>query len=350
MKQRLFLFLGALAIIISAGCKKKIEKQLFQPFYGVWANKNTQLIRTEQFSILFTKQNDAITAILKKVDIAKNTVKYNTKGVFHFSTANKKLIAKAQSLIDSTVVVINENSDDLYKLQTKNCDINRIIQNEELVKIQTLNKNRIEEELDVQNNILRIRLANGDIESLRMIEKISVIAKNALRISEPASYGCSYCLTHWQLGTKVYKVGNRDEINITTPQNSYVIGYGMYGNKPVIHARAAKIKTSERGMLLKQNTRLMYNPIEYTAWMENNIVNVLNKQLAIKETTSQNNSNIAANGVFWEVISCNPASIQLRTAFGKTMQLKRPDTESELFYEHFLFQGNKANDAISYNK
>lgn len=349
MKKHVFLVLGALVIILSSGCMKKIDKQLFQPFYGVWANENCQLIRTERFSILFNKQNDAITATLKKVNISKNTLKYNTKGVFHFNTVSKKIIAKAQSLIDSTVIIINENSNDLCKLETKNCNINRITQNKKLVKIQILNKNTIEEELDVQNNILHVRLANGNVEKLRMVEKISVIPKNAFRVSEPASYGCGYCLSHWQLGTKIYKVGNRDEISITTPQNSYVIGYGMVGDKPVIHARAARICTSDDGMQLKQNTRLMYNPIEYTAWIKDDIFSTLQEELLINNSDYHKNTDFAKYGIFWKVISYNSESIQLRTAFGKTMKLKRPDAEPDLFHEYFLFQ-DKANEVVSHNK
>ena len=108
--------------------------------YGVWANENTEYVRTNLFSILFERNENEISSVLKGMEVKNDTLYYQTISIVRFNCTSEKVdyeIFPSNSTIAIPLLEYNENTQETLvesgklKLQT----LNGI---QELIKIENI--------------------------------------------------------------------------------------------------------------------------------------------------------------------------------------------------------------------
>ena len=73
---------------------------MLDDIYGVWANKDCELIRTSKFSLLFERVGSTISASLKVLNaMDNNRVVFDTRAIAVFDTVTREVTVKAKDLL-----------------------------------------------------------------------------------------------------------------------------------------------------------------------------------------------------------------------------------------------------------
>ncbi|PIE86352.1 MAG: hypothetical protein CSA05_00865, partial [Bacteroidia bacterium] len=215
-----YFFRKTIVVIISIGffasscTSKEIIKDL-KPYYGVWANQNCELVQTAKYTLIFLRQSEKITTILRRnINVADTIYSEFVSGY-----------------------VFDEKSKSYEKIECK--DKQKIILINDLIKLE-------DNQLDLSFNF--------DKQTLEMIEKIEVCLPYDMPLASEGVIG--KCLQNWQLGTIEHKLDLNDLwIEIGTNKHTYI----FISNPNQLYCRAACIRSNEHGSVFAQNIRLMFN-------------------------------------------------------------------------------------------
>ncbi len=192
-----------LLLFIFPGCKQELNKTNLSDYTGVWAGKNSELVQTGKYTLLFNRQGLQIKAILRKVVKRQDTLYSNFVSGYIFDAIDKS-----------------------YKpVEGKNIRQSLLFKNFLKPK---------DEALEVSMDSQRL--------SLEKIEQIKACKPYDMPKAQKGSIG--KCLQHWQLGTTEHKVTSH-HLHITIGTNRHL--YIFQSNENMLYCRAARIRHNEKG-------------------------------------------------------------------------------------------------------
>ena len=241
--------LFSLSIVFLISCSSEQQDGTkWDYFHGVWANKNCELVRTANYSLLFERDGSIISSNLQRVSVKGSMINLNTRVKAMFNNSDSTVTLKAKDLFENNEVVIQHPMPNNLILTDKNCSIKKISG-----KILLLEDGNTVEELDFKNNELRMKLADNRWETLFLIEKIEM--------SEPYDMprnvtedNIGQRVQEWQLGTSYwYPDSVYWKVDIGT--NKHLYTFTM--NNDFLYCRAARIRSNNQGSVFSQNIRLV---------------------------------------------------------------------------------------------
>lgn len=295
MKNIGFLTVLTISALLLFGCNPKNLTTDLSPYHGVWANADCELVQTEKYTLFFERNNGKISAILRQNERNGDTIysKFFAGFIFDMQTKEYEKIAPSK---DNAKIPI----DDYFSLK------------------------------DGQLKVLKAAQA----QSLQLIEKLAVCPPYEMPFANKTNVG--ECLQNWQLGVFEYNLDPENLwIEIGTNKHVYVVSTNSYG----VYCRAACIRHNNHGSLFAQNIRLMINPNEKTAEMNENNLKISAADVEINNSLFK--PDVCAfekDGIYWSFISCTPDEIKLNGC-GEVYTFARQNIDEEQVVEWFAYKG-----------
>ena len=191
--------------------------------YGVWANENCELLRTEEFALLFERIDNRFIAKLFHFKEEENQYKCSSYGEIQF--------------LDTIQILkrIDYRSDSL--LMAKSVGIL------------------------IDDSLLEVFGENG-MQTLKLVERISFTNPYEMTFAEKESIGI--CLQEWMLGTRLEMNEEENVFRFSAGSNNHSYMFDIQEN--FTYCRSARIKSCNKGTLFAQNIRL-YDDGQYKAVM-----------------------------------------------------------------------------------
>lgn len=329
MKKNLLVVL--LVAVIFAGCivKKEEAPAGIDSFYGVWAGRDCELIRTEKFELLFVRSGDTLSATLTSLDSKDNTLGFNVRGVVIFDSIKKQVTYKAKDLWAGEELLIDNDSVGTIVLSRREGTVIRAVN-----RVAVRSGGEIVEEVLPLEGKMKLRTPDGHRYQLELIEKISIVDPYDMRMVTKNEIGL--CLQEWQLGTRLLKSGDEHVTGllINTNKHAYVFSYGG-----MIYCRAARIRSDNNGTVFAQNIRMMAKTGEFTAAMDSDNVAIAKKEIVISDSLFNPSVCIyATEGIYWSLKSFEPNLIILNGCGGEDYRYERLDRSSPDILEWFAYR------------
>jgi len=235
---------------------------------GIWTGNNCELVRTNKFCIIFTKENENVISKCFSFKHKNEHIVCDFIGEIEFSDSS--ILTK--ELIFNTDSIINRNA----------------------IGIET------ESGLDI--NI------NGIIRTLRKIENIEIVEPYEMPYATENSIG--KCLQEWQLGTKFWKNEKKGTIKLTIETNRHSYVFSVLANS--IYCRAARIKSNNNGTLFAQNVRQWHDQNNHTAYFINKNDSISSADLLIDNSLFRPNTCVFDKaGIYWSLTDYSKRKIKL---------------------------------------
>lgn len=280
------------AVIMS--CKHSGNSREMSDYYGVWANKDTELVQTENYTLLFSRNDDEIEVYLSENRIENDTL--------------------YTCLVSG--YVFNTQTTEYYKVEP---GANTKKTYNDFAKI-------TDGEMEISLNQRQIRL--------RKIENIIVCEPYEMPYADENSIG--KCLQNWQLGVSYHSSDDLLNVQIGTNKHSYI-----FSESPaMLYLRGAKLTHNNNGSLFTQNIRLMINNQsgERTVFMKDDNVAFNSLNLVIDDSLFQPDAcTFDKNGIYWSCISFEPSVIKLNGC-GEEYAFTRVDMDDESIVEWFEYE------------
>jgi hypothetical protein len=262
MTNKLLVILFLFCLLISCNDSKKQE-------IGVWANKDCELIKTENFVLFFERTGNQISATFENSE----------------SVGDKKIC----KLIGKTVF-----KDSIVLQKYINFQLDSAIENRSIGEV-------------TSDNMLTINM-NGKVQNLDLIEKIEIV--DSYEMEKVSNENIGLCLQQWRLGTRltVDKNNNSIEFELGTNKHSYlfVIQDG------IIYCRAARIRSNNKGTCFAQNIRLMSDGQESTRYMIDDNKKTSSDELKIDDSKFDPTKCVFdKEAIYWSFIKFNKDTILL---------------------------------------
>lgn len=278
MKTKTAILICACALLGALSCA---ERPAAAPgdCLGVWADADSELLRTERFALLFERRDTLLTATLHRLDpdtALLGRVVFGPRGIVGQQTTEEAVAAGT------------------FDAGTR-----------------------------LPSGELRL-LVDGRERLLRRIERIAPTAPYEMLRAESGRIGS--CLQQWNSGASVGCDGETVQFEAGTNRHSYifVLSPGM------VYCRAARMRYGDRGALFAQNIRMMANPNtgEYTAEMAADNAAVSGAPLHIDEAKFRpDQCTFDADGIYWSFIGFDGETILLNGC-GETYRFDRPETKA----------------------
>jgi len=287
-------------------------------FYGVWANKDCELVITSKYSLLFERANDSILATLKQITVKGDKITFVHCTTAIFDTLNKQAIVKKKNL------------------PKQQCHVEA-----KFDKLIISDNGEIIEELSISENKLKILATHGSRHELELIEKITIIEPYEKPLAERDNIG--RCLQEWELGSKdqKYFFGVAKGAVINTNKHSYIFLFAKLFSWEYIYCRAARIRSNNQGSVFAQNIRLMKDPRSnrFTAWMAHNNLEMATKNIVINDSHFNPQACVYAEQVFyWSLKSFDKDLIVIHGCGGEDYKYERPKIKAKKLLEWFEFK------------
>lgn len=284
-----------IGLFVSSCTSKKIIKDLY-PYYGVWANQNSELVQTEKYTLIFVSQSEKITTILRRNVNVSDTIYSEFVLGYVFDRKNKSY----------------------EKVECNNAQKRIPIGN-----LISLKDNKLELSMSTNKQILDI------------VEKIEVTSPYDMPLASEGTIG--KCLQNWQLGTIEYNLDLNDfRLEIGTNKHLYV----FISNPNMLYCRAARIRSNEHGSVFSQNIRLMFNANTKETTVSMNDDNYITTNLDININSSLFKPDACSfedGGIYWSLISYEPSIIKLNGC-GDIYTYERPLTDDKKRVEWFKYR------------
>jgi hypothetical protein len=293
MKNTRIIVIAGLLSVLLAGCSKTKPGEELSEYTGVWAGKNSELVQTTKYTLLFNRHKMEITAMLRKVAERQGNL--------------------YSDFIEGYVFDVTEKS---YKPVNPE-DIQQSVLFKKLF-------NPTDEGLQVT--------LNSQSRVLKQIEDIFVCAPYEMPVARMGKIG--ECLKYWQLGTTVHKL-SPENLLITIGTNKHL--YIFQSGEDILYCRAARIRHNEKGSVFSQNIRLMFNSShnEQTVYMVGNNLKKAQKEIQINNNLFKPNiCSFEKGGIYWSLKSWQPDTIRLNGC-GEVYTYTRPQMSDEKRVEWF---------------
>ena len=291
----IFLFANLLLLVLPA-CKPQVKNNDLDDYMGVWAGKNSELVQTGKYTLIFNRQGMEIKTILRKV-VEQDGAVYS-------------------KLVDGYVFDAIDKS--YKKIKPVDADRNILLKNL----------------LSLKDEGIEVTMQSEPV-ILEKIEEISVCAPYDMPEATKRQIGG--CLQQWQLGTTEHKM-NKEETHLTIGTNKHL--YIFQSTRDIIYCRAARIRHNENGSVFSQNIRLMFNPkrSEKTVYMFWDNQKMAGSAIQINNNLFKPDAcSFEKGGIYWSLISYQPDTIRLNGC-GETYTYSRPLKTDERRVEWFTYK------------
>ena len=299
--------------------------------FGVWANKNSELVITSKLILLYQRKGLDYLSKIQTYKITDNQFELFTKAVSLFSKSNEKAICK---YFNKTRRKWIESGDKLdLQIPTQNKIFSIINSNNSLF---ILNGNETFLEFDKINNILIYKSDFSKETAFEQIEKIQVCK---FQIGEKATQNTiGKCLTEWKLGASYFENNKNNDFTaqVITNKHSYIFTSTKWKDNKILYCRSARIKSNNEGSVFAQNIRLMKNNKDFTARMVEDNLKVSRKNIIINNRLFDAKKCVFIDGgeeIYWSLKEFSEDEIILNGC-GEEYKFTRPTIES-CGYEYF---------------
>ncbi|OFX18464.1 MAG: hypothetical protein A2033_07530 [Bacteroidetes bacterium GWA2_31_9] len=270
-------------------------KQTKQSEIGVWANKDCELIITNNFVLFFERNGNEISATLQRIEKSgdKLSCKLFSKTIFKDSIVSYKYVnTKMDSLIDKSSI--------------------GVIQNDGQIIINSKTKQQL----------------------LQLIEPLKIVDNYEMFKVEKNNIGL--CLQQWRLGSRLTldSIPNLISFELGTNKHNYafVIQDGF------IYCRAARIRSYNKGTYFAQNIRLMSNSRENARIMEEDNQKLSSDDLKIDDSKFDSTKCIFdKEGIYWSLIKFDSDTIFLNGCGGDIYPVARDEMTSKTITDWIEF-------------
>lgn len=300
-------------------------------FYGVWAGRDCELVRTAEFELLFTRSGDTLSATLAKIDGKDDVLVFDMRGVVIFDSAKKRVSCKAKDLRTGEELLIDNDSTSTIALSRRECTVVRTAN-----RVVVRSGGEIVEEVLPAEGRMRLHTPDGRRYQLELIEKIDIVDPYDMRMVTRNEIGL--CLQEWSLGTRLVKFdfddGHVASLEINTNKHAYIFSYGS-----IFYCRAARIRSDNNGSVFAQNIRMMAKTGEFTAAIDSNNLATAKKEIVMNDSLfTPNVCTFAKEGIYWSLKSFDANLIVLNGCGGEDYRYQRFDKNSPDILEWFAYR------------
>jgi len=287
---------------------EKPESSPWESFQGVWASKDCELVRTAHYSLLFQRNGNILSSTLKKIKVEKNRIQVNTLAKAVFNNADQTAALKAKDLFEGNNIIIQHPPSNNLELQSHFYSIK-----EESAKISLFKEGQSMEELDTENNQLKIRQPDGKWETLTLIEKIEMTEPYDMS-RDVTQENVGRRLQEWRLGTSCWKDPESPFWKIDIGTNQHLYTFTM--NTDFLYCRAARIRSNNQGTVFSQNIRLVVRGENrdqgYIGYMPENNLEKAGSELVIDNSKFNAACGIAYDvDIYWSLNSFKDGEIKV---------------------------------------
>jgi len=264
--------------------------------YGVWANKNCEMVITPKLLLFFGRTGDSIDVIVMTISNENSCKCYKLKKAIRFDVKTNK----------SEPVTL---------------DINDIFLTDISHDTNMANKST----LFLNDGTLYLKFNLYPEISLKQIEKVKIIEPSLLETANETNVG--HCLKTWNLLALLQEDENTFALRINTNKHLYEVQFGFhetYGQ--VIYCHASHVKSCNQGIVFDQYIRLLHNKSEFSAKMCSDNLARTGEEIEINYQLFKTDScNITDNsGVYWSVKGFQPDEIVLNQCDGDMSYYRYP--------------------------
>jgi hypothetical protein len=314
---------------------------MFDDTFGVWANRDCELVRTPAFSILFERDGENVIAALVRHQAQGSAVLFDTRAMFLFDGREERSLVRAKGPISGDELVLDTDRERQLTLGEHLCELG-VTPDGVTLGIEGAPV----EELVREGTLLKLLTPGGRWQELEPLERI--VPAEPYDASAADKDNVAACLQEWALGTSAFRSPETDFVtmNIGTNRHAFALGYGIPGPEPVVYCRAARVRSSNNGVVFSQNVRLVDAGEELTAYMAEDNLAAAAAPLAISNAAfGEPVCDPTGAGLYWALDGFEKDRIVLRGAGDKEFRFERPLRDSPLLLERFRFQDYTEADA-----
>jgi len=312
-----------------------LKKSGIKRLFGVWANKDSELVITSKMIMLFIRNGSDFFSLVMTCEINKNQIDVFNKAIAYFCKTEKKASCKYFSERNGNWI---QNGDKL--------DMPTPVRNKSFIIIDSNNSLSIFNDddeflkLNKNNNILTLNSHYSNNLKFVQIEKITV---TDFKIAEKASENTiGKCLIEWSLGSGFIEDDEYQTFTaeIHTNKHSYIFSQNKWKGDKFLYCRAAKIKSNNSGSVFSQNIRLMKNSNEFTAKMVEDNLLISKQDILIQNDLFNPKSCVFVNDgkeIYWSLKDFSENEIILNGCAGEEYKHLRPKTKDKNF-EYFKYE------------
>ncbi len=269
-----------------SGCQqpKKIS-------YGVWANRNCELVVTEKCMLFFEYTDSVYQSFCICEDLSKGSPNIFAKAVFKDTLIERCFQMK-----------IAENYNFRHSITYP------------------------------EPGMLDLKF-QGDIYRLQLVEEIVLTEPYEMFFAHDSTIG--HCLQQWMLGSRVDADTAKRFIrcSIGTNKHSYMFDF----NNEFTYCRAARIRSNNQGTLFSQNFRLWSRDKEQKAFIAKPNDKETSQPLSINDSLFTKGSCFYdSKGIYWSLVKFEEDKIWVNGC-GEEYRFDRPSIHQNLLTEWFLF-------------
>lgn len=310
---------------------------MFDDMYGVWANKDCELVRTSKFSLLFERTGDTISASLKLLNATDNGIIFDTRGIAVLDTVRKQATVKAKDFLKGEGLLIDNDPENKLGLNIQECKVEDTPKN-----LVVTYKGETIETLSKDENELRLAVPDNRWRDLDLVEKIKIVEPYNMRIANKDNIGI--CLQEWGLSSSYARdeQGNARVITIDTNKHSYIFSLMKWKGADIVYCRAARIRYDNNGALFAQNIRLMKNSDEFTSFMPDDNLETTREGIVINDALFNPHAcTFAKDGIYWSVKSLAEDLVTLHGCDGEEYKYDRSEKYLANTLEWFEYRDYK---------
>lgn len=324
-----FLLAGLVVLtLISCTCEKQKTAISFEDTFGVWADENSEMVRTSKFCIIYERQGDKLKATFMTISQNGDTVVFDDRGAAVFDSTKEEIIIKSKDLLSGEEVLVDIDSAGTIELNNTVCHLEK--KPDRLVL--TVNNQTVEEYLPGEKK-LRLLNHDGVWRKLTLVEKLEIC--QPYDMPEAAAESIGACLQQWELGTMAIRnpEGYVTGITVNTNRHSYVFYFAN-----MVYCRTARIRSDNHGTVFAQNIRMMFKPGEFTASMpENNLAETREDVIIVDSLFDPKVCIFAKDGIYWSLKAFDENMITLNGC-GEDYFRKRKKSDTEDVLEWFEYR------------
>jgi len=306
--KKITMFLLFSIILINCSTEQKQAFENFDQFYGVWANENCEMVRTDSYSLFFERNGSVITSTLQKVTLRDQNLHFNTRGIAVFDNDSNTVALRAKDLEKGEEIIIEHRGENAPPLEKRSFSLQNTSG-----KLLLIENNEIIEELNIKEKSLKIKISNNQWEKLLLIEKLTMTDPYDMP-ENVSTENIGKRIQEWQLGASKWRDPNGIYWNFHLGTNKH--HYTFTVNKDFLYCRAARIRSNNLGAVFAQNIRLVVRGETrdqgYIGYMAKNNLKISGAEIEIDNSMFNAMCGIAYDqDIYWSLNSFKDCEIQV---------------------------------------
>jgi len=324
-----FLLAGLVVLtLIFSNCEKQSTTAAFEETYGVWADENSEMVRTSKFCVLYERMGEKLKASFQTISHNGDTVVFDDRGTAVFDSTRREIIIKSKDLLSGEELLVDNDSAGTIELNNTTC----LLEKKPDRLILTAGNQTVEEYLPGEKK-LRLLKPDGTWRELALVEKLDISQPYDMPEATADSIGA--CLQQWELGATAIRhpEGYVTGVAVNTNRHSYIFYFAN-----MVYCRAARIRSDNHGTVFAQNIRMMFKTNEFTASMpENNLAETREDVIIVDSLFDPKICIFAEDGIYWSLKAFDENMITLNGC-GEDYFRKRKKSDAEDVLEWFEYR------------